>query len=338
MHPPLVSVLMPVYNAEKFLTAAIDSILNQTLSDFEFIIIDDCSTDSSSQLILGYDDSRIKYFKNEINRGITYTLNRGIDLAAARYIARMDADDISHPQRIKKQYDYLLANPDCALVSSRANVVNENGGLIYVDNTPSEFYYFKLVFTSPFFHPSVMYVKEKVLEAGKYVVPHAEDFELFWQLSRTCRFYNIPEVLLDYRVTDTSLFHGSKKKEYADAVHQQCLRNIQYYTGDNFQFPESFLKCYQFEYDALVKENDVKLILTCVRQLEFIAETIMAKPNPNLFYSDISAALSEKKNDILDYMLRKLGFKQKLALLLSLKRYKSIPLVIAKKIKRTIFP
>lgn len=338
MPVPLVSVLMPVYNGEKFLKEAIESILNQTFSNFEFIIIDDCSTDRSAEIILSYADNRIKYFKNEKNAGITSTLNRGIELAAATYIARMDADDISHPERLQKQYGYLEANKNCALVSSRANVVNEKKEIIYTDTTPSEFYYFKLVFTSPFFHSSVMYLKDRVIEAGKYSEAYAEDFELFWQLSRRYLFYNIPEVLLDYRVSDTSLFHGSKKREYADAVHEQCLRNIRYYAGADFQLRDSFLKCYQFEYESLLKENNVAAILLCINKLEMIATAMMEKPNPNLPSSDISGAVTEKKNDIIDYMIRKLPLKTRLHLMIALKKYASLPLVLAKAVKKKLMP
>ena len=97
------SVLMPVYNAEKFLAEAIDSILQQSFSDFEFIIIDDCSTDSSVAIIESYKDVRIRLYRNDSNSGISYSLNRGIELATTELIARMDADDVSYPQRMQIQ-------------------------------------------------------------------------------------------------------------------------------------------------------------------------------------------------------------------------------------------
>jgi len=107
MAKPLVTVLMPVYNAERFLSEAMDSILNQTLINFEFLIIDDGSHDSSLKIIRSYDDPRIRLVQNEKNLGISATLNKGINLASADLIARMDADDISYPERLQKQYDYL---------------------------------------------------------------------------------------------------------------------------------------------------------------------------------------------------------------------------------------
>src|SRR5688572_25142970 len=113
MNTPCVTVLMPVYNAEKYLKEAIDSILQQTLTDFEFLIIDDGSTDASVRIIRSYADSRIRLVQNETNAGITVTLNKGIELAKAPLIARMDADDISYPMRLQRQYDFFLAHPYC---------------------------------------------------------------------------------------------------------------------------------------------------------------------------------------------------------------------------------
>src|SRR5690242_1454586 len=112
----LLTVLMPVYNAERFLREAIDSILAQSLQQFEFLIIDDGSTDSSVDIIRSYTDSRIRFIQNERNLGISATLNKGIELSKTELIARMDADDISYPTRLEKQYQYFLTHPDCALL------------------------------------------------------------------------------------------------------------------------------------------------------------------------------------------------------------------------------
>src|SRR5688572_53842 len=126
MPQPLVTVLMPVYNAERFLSEAIDSILQQSLTDFEFLIIDDGSTDCSREIINAYKDDRIRLVQNESNLAITASLNKGIHLARASLIARMDADDISYPERLQKQYNYLSNHPDCALLSTSARVITED--------------------------------------------------------------------------------------------------------------------------------------------------------------------------------------------------------------------
>ena len=146
MVQPSITVLMPVYNAERFLSEAIDSILHQTLTNFEFLIIDDGSTDNSLKIINSYRDQRIILVRNGTNLGITASLNKGIELAKGHLIARMDADDISYPDRLQKQYDYLNQHPDCAMVSTLARVITEDKQTVYIDKTNSNYYYYNLTF------------------------------------------------------------------------------------------------------------------------------------------------------------------------------------------------
>jgi len=171
MPTPLVTVLMPVYNAERFLSEAMDSIVGQTLTDFEFLIIDDGSTDRSYEIIRSYKDDRIRLVQNETNLGITASLNKGIQLARAALIARMDADDISYPDRLQKQYDYLTSHPDCALLSTFARVITEDKQTVYIERTNSHYFYYNLTFATPIYHPTVMYVKIAVQDVGMYTAP-----------------------------------------------------------------------------------------------------------------------------------------------------------------------
>ena len=121
-----ITVLMPVYNASLFLREAIESILNQTYKNFEFIIINDGSTDSSLQIIESFKDPRIKLVNNERNLGIIKTRNKGLQLAKGKYIANMDADDISLPTRLEKQFTFLEKNPDVAVIASKLVLINQN--------------------------------------------------------------------------------------------------------------------------------------------------------------------------------------------------------------------
>ena len=121
----MITVLMSVYNGEEYLRIAIDGILNQTYNDFEFIIINDGSTDQSRNIICSYTDKRIKLIDNDKNNGLIYSLNKGIENASGKYIARMDADDISLPTRLQKQFDYLESNKHFALVGSSAILIDE---------------------------------------------------------------------------------------------------------------------------------------------------------------------------------------------------------------------
>jgi glycosyltransferase involved in cell wall biosynthesis len=197
MQKPLVTVLMPVYNAEKYLREAIDSILNQTLTNFEFLIVDDGSKDSSIDIINSYNDPRIKLVRNESNLGISKTLNRGIELASAELIARMDADDISYPVRLQKQYDYFTKTSRTAhYFLAWAKMITENNEHIRTEKYRSRLHYYNLTFECWMYHPTVMYTKTSVIEVGMYTIPYAEDFELFWQLSRKFKIACMEEVLV----------------------------------------------------------------------------------------------------------------------------------------------
>ncbi|MGI8637112.1 MAG: glycosyltransferase family 2 protein [Segetibacter sp.] len=124
--PPLVSIILPAYNCEKYLREAIDSILQQTFTNFEFIIINDGSSDATEKITLSYIDPRIIYLKNDTNKGLIYTLNRGLSKAKGKYIARMDGDDISLPERLKKQYDWLEGNKTVDVLATQVSLIDEN--------------------------------------------------------------------------------------------------------------------------------------------------------------------------------------------------------------------
>ncbi len=274
---PRLSVLMPVYNAEKFLSEAIESILNQSFEDFEFIIIDDCSTDSSSKIIHSYNDGRIRYFRNEQNMGITPTLNRGIKLANCELIARMDADDISHPTRFVRQLDFIDKNPDGVLYSCATNVITEDKKLIYYDNHDPRYYYYNQIFYSWIYHPTVIFRKWAVEEVGMYTTPYTEDFELFWQLTRKYKHYNQKEILLDYRVTSQSLHLVTKKDENANAFREQTLRNIRYYAGENYSILDHYLKCFQNNFEPLLQKNSITEVVKCIKEVDKLTPYILQK-------------------------------------------------------------
>ena len=121
---PKITVLMPVYNGEKYLRESVDSILNQTFTDFELLIINDGSTDSSMEILNSYSDSRIRIVTNEVNLRLIKTLNKGIDLATGEYIARMDCDDIADPKRLEIQLQYMEKHPDVAVCGTGVKAVS----------------------------------------------------------------------------------------------------------------------------------------------------------------------------------------------------------------------
>lgn len=310
------TVLMPVYNAEKYLAEAIESILQQSFRDFEFLIIDDGSTDRSVEIVQSYADPRIRFIQNEKNLGISATLNKGIALAAAEYIARMDADDISYPDRLAKQLAYMQAHPACAMVSSLVRVMTEDGEFVRVDKFESDYFYYNLTFICWIYHPTVMYRKSAVKEVGMYAVLYAEDFELFWQLSRKYTFYNLPEVLLDYRVTNQSLHQVLKKEEYTQAQQEQLLRNFRYYAGQNYTIKESYIECLQHNFEPLLAEQSVSSVLACIAELDRLTLHILDKENINRDTVAIRKAAEYKRRFIITYFAK------------SLPRYKSALLLL----------
>ncbi|HYC29626.1 MAG TPA: glycosyltransferase [Chitinophagaceae bacterium] len=310
MEKALLTVLMPVYNAEKFLQEAIDSILAQTFTRFEFLIIDDASTDSSPAIIQSYTDARIRYIRNERNLGISATLNRGIELSNTEWIARMDADDISYPERLEKQFAFCEQHPDCTLLSCWTRVITEDKQVIRTEKYNSRYYYYNLTFECWVYHPTILFRKNAV----NYTVPYAEDFELLWQLMRKYKIYNLPEVLLDYRVTSASLHQVTKKKEYEEAMTEQVIRNIQFY-APGLPLSPAQLECLRHNFQPLLQENNVSSIIGCLRKLQIINRGILSTENINNDPVAIKEAAYFKRLFILTWFSRHLSKPKAIALL-----------------------
>jgi glycosyltransferase involved in cell wall biosynthesis len=204
MSTVVISVIMPVYNAEKYLREAIDSILTQTFGNFEFIIIDDSSSDESIQIIESYNDSRIIFLENEVNQGISVSLNRGIKIARGKYIARMDSDDIAMPQRLEVQYSFLQKNSDICILGSWVEAFDEyqNKSIWKYPLTSSQIL-IEMLFRSPVAHPSVMFRKSIVQDFEIFYNPiysKSEDYDLWTRLVKMHKFANLDESLLKYRI------------------------------------------------------------------------------------------------------------------------------------------
>lgn len=223
---PEISVILPVHNGEAYLKETIDSILSQTYTNFELIVINDGSTDSSEQIILSYTDSRIVYLKNETNLKLIATLNRGIQAAKGKYIARMDADDRCHPTRFAKQVKLLESNREIGVCGSWARLIDGQGNRIgRIKNACSPgLLRCLLFFTCPLLHPSVM-GKACVFKDNAYdpEMLHIEDMELWNRLSgKGILFANIPEFLIDYR------WHSSNISVLNDTLQSESkLRLLQ---------------------------------------------------------------------------------------------------------------
>jgi glycosyltransferase involved in cell wall biosynthesis len=200
---PLISVVMSVFNGEQYLKEAIDSVLCQTLGDFEFIIINDCSQDNSINIIKSYNDPRINLIENNENIGITRSLIRGFQEAKGKFIARMDADDICYPNRLEKQVAFLNENIDIIAVGSYVKMFGNGKTNIYTMPLSHHEIKSHLILAPPLIHPSVMMRKE-ALDKNKITYnpeyQKAQDYELWVRLARVGKLANIPEVLLMYRL------------------------------------------------------------------------------------------------------------------------------------------
>lgn len=240
MTSPMISVVMPVYNAEKYVAEAIESILNQSYGNFEFIIIDDCSTDSSYEILQSYaaKDPRIKLFKNEVNSKLPKTLNFGISQATGKYIARMDADDISLPARFAKQVAFMDANPEVGVCGTWFKLFDENIKLAKSErcypSDPERFKLNMLFVECSMAHPSAMIRKSIFQNNQPYefdYISKAEDYELWCRLIRRgILFTNLPEFLFYYRVTPSQISQVYSQS-MSDSSKEILYCNLNFFFG-----------------------------------------------------------------------------------------------------------
>ena len=212
---PQVSIIMPVYNTAPFLREAMDSMLSQTFSDFELIVLNDCSPDNAEEVLNTYNDPRIVRYKGEKNVGLSNVLNIGIEMARGKYIARMDSDDISLPNRLQVQVDFLEAHPEIDLVSVGMQLFG-NKEEIWVREQDFEELKICALFYSPVLHASSMWRKDAFEKQGlrfrQEMVP-SEDYDLWTRaLVKGLKLVNLAEVLYKYRI------HGTQATLQTDVV------------------------------------------------------------------------------------------------------------------------
>lgn len=226
--PPLVSVVMPVYNAEKYLSIAINSVLKQTFKDFEFIIVDDASTDGSLKIIEQFArrSRRIKVLRNERRMGVSITVKRAIDEAKGNFIARMDADDVCFPKRFEKQLAYLKSNPKTVAVGTQCLLIDSRGRTIGEKTFPTEHqkiheYIYHFV---PLQQPSLMIAKKRLPRDFEFYHDGkncAEEVELIFKLFMYGKVENLPDTLLKYRIHNGNTSLGNVKETFLLTLHSR---------------------------------------------------------------------------------------------------------------------
>jgi glycosyltransferase involved in cell wall biosynthesis len=264
---PKISVILPFYNAEKYVFHAIKSVLCQSFENFELLLINDGSNDNSIEIIKSFNDQRIRIIENDQNIGLIKTLNKGVLLARGEYIARMDADDICRMDRFQKQYDFLEKNQDYVMCGTWATSIDCNGNKIgkikRIDS--SELIKVNMLFTTPFIHPSVM-IRSKVLQIELYNLEalHCEDMELWPRLAQhfAYKFANIKEFLLEYRIHDTNIsvvnkdFQNEMRKKFLSPYTEKLIGRVMSEEEKQIHFLSYHLKSEKLSNNLLIKSKD----------------------------------------------------------------------------------
>ncbi|MGB8454201.1 MAG: glycosyltransferase family A protein [Anaerocolumna sp.] len=240
-----VTVFMPVYNAEKYLRQSIDSILNQTFQNFDFIIVEDASSDHSMEILRSYNDKRIKVYQNERNMGISYTRNKGLELCKTEYMALLDDDDIAMPYRIEHEVEYLDEHPEIDVIGGHQRQIDANGKdlnkqwSVYLNPK-----YIKacLMTGNTMVNGSTMFRKKLIDENHIRYQDHcfgAEDYRFWVECSIKGTLANLDEVLLLWRnghgneTSRSSRYNLKERKEFIDGIHTYALKENGFNLNDN---------------------------------------------------------------------------------------------------------
>lgn len=225
---------MPAYNAEKFVSASIESVLAQTFGDFELLVVDDASTDGTAAIVESYvaRDSRVRLLRHEQNKGVAGALNTGLAAARGKYIARADADDLNRPYRFDHQVAFLESHPRIFLVGGGYAPFNEEGHRLDAFHpTDSLEIAWRFVTNTYFCHPTVVFRREVYEALGGYPAVEAEDFAYFSRVVRRFPCANLPEILIDYRETLGNRSNSAKER-IAKSVETQSRDNYSHYVGN----------------------------------------------------------------------------------------------------------
>lgn len=282
---PLVSIVMAAYNEEKYIREAIESILNQTYPHFEFIIINDGSTDKTEEVILSFQDARIRYVRNEQNLRLIASLNKGLALAEGKYIARMDSDDISLPDRLQIQVDFMEAHPEIGISGAQLIVFgSENTTMNYP--LAHEDLQLRLLITSCFPNNLVIFRNKLVKQyhlAFTEGYHHGEDFKFWTQWLQLTEGANLPDYLVKYRFHASSVSH-----KFRDIQRQTRKRVRTEYVKELFrlQGAESRLAEDLYGEDYGLKIKAVKSLLEINKSRKYFAQDKLQHTLQYLWYLD----------------------------------------------------
>jgi glycosyltransferase involved in cell wall biosynthesis len=298
---PKITVLLPVYNCELYVQTAVESILNQTFTDFEFLIIDDASTDGTVSILKKFDDSRIQLIEKPVNSGYTNSLNYGLQIAKGEYIARMDGDDMSYPERFTKQIAYLETHPEVVVCGTAYKILGNDKHITLPEL--HEDIKISLLWGNCISHPSVM-IRKKILD--DYSIQYdtnkepAEDYAMWVRLLSIGKLHNLQEVLLEYRIysSQVSRKRAVEQKKNDIATKFQLLQYLDVKWNDS----ESEFLERQFCKTEVIAFKDLKIFKQIQNKLEIA--------NTSGFFE--SEKFSQFLFDLEVDVLRKCFLKQKL--------------------------
>lgn len=290
----LITVLMPVYNCELYIKEAVESILSQTYSDFEVLIIDDASTDKTVSIIKSYPDSRIQLIEKPVNSGYTNSLNQGLKLAKGKYIARMDGDDISLPERFAKQVAFLEKNPEVVLCGTSYEIMGDLKQTIIPEKHDD--IKLALLKINCLAHPSVMIRKSTLMDFSiTYDVSKepAEDYALWVKLVSIGKSHNLQEILLKYRIHDNSVSRQKTENQENKAIEArfQLLNNLDV-VFENYEI-KLVKKC--FKKKVTINFEEIKIFQQIHKKLITSNKACFFEPNGfSIFLEDLRIDVLKK--------------------------------------------
>lgn len=274
-----ISIIVPMYNVASFLKETLDSILNQTFTDFELLLIDDCSMDNTLEIAYSFSDPRIRIIKNDKNSGAGATRNKGIELAQSAYIAFCDADDIMFPNRLEEQYNFMEQHPDIDICGSFVKLINEKGNITGKFTFPVKHDKIAVeMFLRCAFQQSTAFIRSRSFKQSglKYKENHyAEDYDLWANAVKKLKFHVIPHFLMYYKISDSQISSASFGKQQRDAflVYKQMMEELGVHYNERIielhyelahrkkrTLPKEWIKEYEiFCRECLLKNKSVKL-------------------------------------------------------------------------------
>lgn len=235
---PEVSIVMPAFNVERFIADSINSVLSQDFADFELIIINDGSTDNTEDIVNQFNDPRIRYYRNDGNKGLFYTRNKGLELARGNYISMLDSDDIALPGKFSVQMEYLKNNPSIKLLGGGAFLIDGSGNKIsgsYIQKAPSEAIPSILLFNNYFIQSTIIFARD-ILDKYTYRIeyPPSEDYDLWSRIALDFPTFNLNKPLILYRIHASSVSHTKRDVQIKGIklIHKNQLNWLNIHPSD----------------------------------------------------------------------------------------------------------